>query len=156
MNQEEAKKLLKSLSTPGIAQFLDTRKLYESDHFTVMTDCALDHMIQHGDCRFIELIMRLFADSGRFEHIVKWLCARAGLEFSFNDGDCFCLRKDRNSPPQPDAALSKYESSATGKGTAAAMARASQKKRSSPKRGSQDAMTRWRVLPGCFGHGKRQ
>lgn len=165
MNQDEAKKLLRLLTAPGVWQFLDTRKLSESEQFLEMSDYAVLHLTQYGDTRPVASLLRLFADSVRFEPIVKWMCARAGLRIWFV-GDDLYMRKDEDASPQSQVPLRKYLSEATGRGTASDMARqwredSGKTRRSAQKqpqgRGRhQDALAPWRVLPGCFEHGKRR
>lgn len=151
---KDIQKLLRSLNAPGVSAFLDTRKLADSGEFIEMADFAVAHMLQHGDSIYVADVVKLFAQSGRFEPTLRWMCDRAGLDFSFEGGD-LVLRKLKKSQPNPGASLTQYLTSTSGKGTAEAMAKA-WLQRSRVRRKSEDILDSWLVLPGCFEQGERR
>lgn len=157
MNDGDAKRLLKGLSARGVQKFIDADKLASSDEFITSTNFAVEHMMKHGDYIFVSLALRLISDSNSFSRFLHWLCDRAGLEFSFEQGDLH-LSKWRNAKPKADSVLRDHTASKKGRGTAKDMAKewSRNKAASSRRRKSVDIMDSWLVLPGCFEQGKRR
>lgn len=80
---KEASHLLRSLLDPRIAEFVDWRKFLASPGFAKIGQDQIDHFIQHGDYRYIKLILDQFTGHKTFKPMLLWFCDSSGLDFSF-------------------------------------------------------------------------
>ncbi|WP_101496565.1 hypothetical protein [Thiopseudomonas denitrificans] len=159
MSEEE--KLLAALSNPAVKEFIDIKKLANSQALIKASEFAAAHAIKHGDRIHIEKIVTIFKDTKYMHQIIKWFCFRCGLECKLDEGSPIFIRS--SSPPNVDVQLRNFINAKPSKIQGAskpapkpALAKAKitvKKTKKSPKK--IDMLDSWARFPGSFGSGKR-
>ena len=98
MSEEE--KLLAALSNPAIKEFIDIKKLVNSQALIKLAEFAAAHAIKHGDRIHIEKILAIFKDTKYTYQIIKWFCFRCGLECKLDEASSIFIKT--SSPPNAD------------------------------------------------------
>jgi hypothetical protein len=159
MSEEE--KLLAALSNPAIKEFIDIKKLVNSQALIKLAEFAAAHAIKHGDRIHIEKILAIFKDTKYTYQIIKWFCFRCGLECKLDEASSIFIKS--SSPPNADVQLRNFINAKPSKTQGAskpapkpALAKAKitvKKAKKSPKK--IDMLDSWARFPGSFGSGKR-
>lgn len=159
MSEEE--KLLTALSNPTIKEFIDIKKLANSQALIKASEFAAVHAVKHGDHIHIEKILGIFKDTKYIYQIIKWFCFRCGLEYNLDEGSPLFIKS--SSPPNADVQFRNFINAKPSKtqGTskpaskpALAEAKVTVKKaKKLPK--EIDMLDSWARFPGSFGSGKR-
>ena len=83
----ESKEFLRSLLDPRIAEFVNWGKVIRSTRFINIAEEQIDHFHQHGDYRYIKLILDQFSNQKCFKPLLLWFCDSAGLDFAFTGAE---------------------------------------------------------------------
>lgn len=145
----ELRKFIVSVTNPNISNFIDLKKLYNSEIFNLAVQMGIEHAIKHEDFIYINRFLALFEGTIHINHFISSL--RPKLTFALTETKPCQIKKA--SPKQ----ISEAEKQAIDKLTYVNTALSKPvKKKTGKRKVSYDIMDSRLLISGSYGHGKRR